>query len=144
MKDSDNAPTVSVPIRLDWSMLITPHEPKQEGGKDILDKLVWTNHEEYYKGISKLWLSKILREGSDGQTKFLVAKRYVLASIAGNRLDSMLYRCYNVILSLIYPKSTTGQWMSPTELNGIFSGKTITAWERPLHKREKVGLYLPA
>ena len=77
-----------IPIRADWSTYIESRasQPPAAGRIDsLMAHLKWTNHEEYDRGISRLWLKKIQSQGELGAAKLLIAERYVLACIAGNR-----------------------------------------------------------
>lgn len=51
----------------------------------LLEQLQWTNHEEYAKGISKVWMSRIRKEGDLGLAKLTVAQRYIIACVVSNR-----------------------------------------------------------
>jgi hypothetical protein len=55
-----------------------------------MEHLKWTNHEEYERGISKLWLKRIQNEGELGAAKLDAAERYVLACVVSNRLAFVL------------------------------------------------------
>lgn len=81
------ARTNALSIRADWSAYINEHISPSATVKllPLLEHLKWTNHEEYDRGISKLWLNKIQRDGELGTAKRVVAERYVLACIVGNR-----------------------------------------------------------
>lgn len=72
------APDSQMPTRMDWSGYI------QKKNCSIIDLVRWTNHEEYDRGISKIWLKKT-REKEDGETLRMVARRYVLACTMENR-----------------------------------------------------------
>jgi hypothetical protein len=83
----------SIPVRADWSAYIAHRLSTlalHDTPPSLLAHLKWTNHEEYNKGISKLWSKRILNEGSAGAAKMVVAERYVLACVVGNRYD---YEC---------------------------------------------------
>jgi hypothetical protein len=67
-----------MPTRMDWSGYIQKH------GCNVMDLVRWTNHEEYDRGISKIWLKKT-REEEDGETKRKVARRYILACTMEHR-----------------------------------------------------------
>lgn len=54
----------------------------------LLDHLAWTNHEEFDRGISRLWLKRIEAEGDVGVAKKVAAERYILASVVENRCAS--------------------------------------------------------
>ncbi|TFK73597.1 hypothetical protein BDN72DRAFT_893782 [Pluteus cervinus] len=125
----------STPLRTDWStflaqrLAMTSRGLGAEQGSfgsgprgSLLDSLSWTNHEEYHKGMSKLWLSKIQTEGDPGKAKFLVAQRYILACIVGN--------------------GVSGRWMSSTEMDQEYSGNPCQV-PGPKPKVTKVNLYLP-
>ncbi len=51
----------------------------------LLEHLQWTNHEEYAKGISKIWVARIRTEGDLGLAKLTVAQRYIIACVVSNR-----------------------------------------------------------
>lgn len=72
----------SSPLRADWSLYINTRTPDVS---NLLEHLVWTNHEEYEKGISRVWLKRIANEGEKGTFARLIAERYVLACVVGNR-----------------------------------------------------------
>lgn len=78
-----------IPVRADWSEYVSRclqsassativHEP-------LSRRLKWANHEEYEKGISRLWLKRIASEGPIGTAKRTVAERYVMACVVANR-----------------------------------------------------------
>jgi hypothetical protein len=76
------------PLRADWRAYIesqTSQPPTSGRTTPLMEHLKWTNHEEYERGISKLWLKRIRAEGELGTAKLLVAERYVLACVVGNR-----------------------------------------------------------
>lgn len=85
------------PLRADWtayihSRLSPSHEPPAPSSRDyhqapasLIERLKWTNHEEYERGISRLWLARIDKEGEMGLVKRTVAQRYVMACVVGNR-----------------------------------------------------------
>jgi hypothetical protein len=78
-----------LPLRADWWAYIESRisQPPTFGRTTpLIEHLKWTNHEEYERGISKLWLKKIRAEGELGTAKLLVAERYVLACVVSNRL----------------------------------------------------------
>jgi hypothetical protein len=79
----------SIPVRADWSdyiaMRLLPASSLDAPLLSLLEYLKWTNHEEYDRGISRLWLKRISSEGVLGVAKRRVAERYVLACVVGNR-----------------------------------------------------------
>ena len=80
-----------LPIRMDWSSYIQKRvrSTTDLSTVPLLGLLKWTNMEEYDKGISKLWLNRIKKEGKNGRVKKNTAERYVLASVMGNRFVSV-------------------------------------------------------
>ena len=75
-------------LRADWSAYIEGRASQSSTcGRTplIAERLKWTNHEEYERGISKLWMRRIQTEGELGVAKLHVAERYVLACVVGNR-----------------------------------------------------------
>lgn len=93
-------------VRPDWSAYIAhrqlPASAQDSPPLSLLAYLKWQNHEEYYRGISKLWLQRIASEGELGSVKRIVADRYVLACVFGNRLTKLYScsRCLNLIRTL--------------------------------------------
>ncbi len=73
-----------VTVRADWSQWIQEHLASTNH-RSLWDNLTWPNHEEYDKGISRLWLRNTEREGAIGEMKRIVARRYVMASLMANR-----------------------------------------------------------
>ena len=72
-------------LRVDRSTYISQRlENSAEPPKTLLEHLQWTNHEEYERGISKLWLSRIRDEAQLGTFKEVVARRYTIACIVSN------------------------------------------------------------
>ncbi|KAG6850059.1 hypothetical protein H0H93_001609, partial [Arthromyces matolae] len=69
------------PLRTDWSVYVNQHLTRARGVHlpSLMDRLRWVNYEEYYRGISKLWMSRSEREGEVGKAKRLVAERYVVS-----------------------------------------------------------------
>lgn len=77
-----------IPLRADWSAYIESRttQPSAAGRTpSLIEHLKWTNHEEYEQGISKLWLKRIQNESELGAAKLIVAERYILACVVGNR-----------------------------------------------------------
>lgn len=83
------APAYSLSLRVDWSEYIRyrylPSDFHESRPPSLLSHLKWTNTEEYEKGISKLWLSKISGEGNIGSYMKKVAERYIVSCVVGNR-----------------------------------------------------------
>ena len=87
----------SLNLRADWSSYIANLLEKNsvrsrpdaiQLSSTLLDRLQWTNHEEYDQGISKLWLARVKKEGDAGVARLTCAQRYVLACVVGNRYFS--------------------------------------------------------
>ena len=81
----------TVALRADWSAYIHKHSAQgPSSGSNapstlIMSHLKWANFEEYVYGISRLWLKRVAAEGELGKAKLVVARRYVLACVVGNR-----------------------------------------------------------
>jgi hypothetical protein len=83
--------------RADWTAYISKNKSEASNGEgfgqqSLFQSLRWPNHEEYTHGISKLWISRIDNEGEIGAYKLVVAKRYVLACVVGNRCVTEPYQ----------------------------------------------------
>ena len=88
--DDDNA--TSIPLRADWSDYISAYVEAPTSDRQLLSsRMKWANREDYDSGIAKLWLSRIGTEGQVGKAKRLVAERYVLACVVGNRCVTRIY-----------------------------------------------------
>ncbi|KAJ3519242.1 hypothetical protein NM688_g9329 [Phlebia brevispora] len=115
-------------LRADWSAYISKHVSPAQGAYTtastaILEHLKWENHEEYDKGISKLWSRNIICD-TLGEAKRAVAMRYILA--------------------------VSGQWKTATEMAQDFAGLPSRQLRASLVKVDgvqrdpPVNLYLPA
>ena len=96
-------PASALPIRADWSAYIHRCLGMPRGSSQtttILNQLKWANREEYERGISRLWLKRIEKEGDLGTAKGVVAERYVLACVVANRwaLHTFSWGCTDVHL----------------------------------------------
>lgn len=77
-----------LPLRADWSAYINTQSspsPVKAPTFSLMSQLKWINHEEYDKGISRVWLKRIQGDGELGAAKRAVAGRYVLACVVANR-----------------------------------------------------------
>lgn len=89
-----NAPSYSTldkvfTLRADWSEYIKyrslPIGFHGLSPPPLISYLKWPNAEEYEKGISKIWLTRISKEGTAGEHLKKIAERYILACVVGNR-----------------------------------------------------------
>lgn len=72
------------PVRSDWATFIAQNQGLEK--VSIVDKVKWTNHEEYDRGISRLWLRRL--GNKDDEMAIAVkalAIRYILSSVSANR-----------------------------------------------------------
>ena len=122
--------------RVDWSSYIS--QRISENVISLVDRLKWTNQEEYEKGISKHWLNRIREEGQVGEAKARVAEKYILACIVANRYS---FHSLGVINNL-RKHSISGKWMSSIEMAQEFAGLPSNGLERR-KAREDVQLYIP-
>ena len=114
----------SIPVRADWSEYIAirllPPSSLDSPSPPLLESLEWTNHEEYDKGISRHWLKTIGGEGELGSVKKMVAERYLLACVVGNRFAVSLREGRGSINNKM--TSVSGRWMSSTQMAQEFAG----------------------
>ncbi|RPD62799.1 hypothetical protein L227DRAFT_522666 [Lentinus tigrinus ALCF2SS1-6] len=119
--------SVSLPVRADWSAYIEQRREAPPGSTSpppLLAHLKWAGVEDYYQGISKLWLKKVVGEGRLGDRKRMVAERYVLACVVGNGIS--------------------GQWMTTNEMAQEFAGLPERVAAPPgRQKSSALNLYLP-
>lgn len=90
-----------IPTREDWSSYLSLRDGSESSLPPLFDLVRWQNGEEYQRGISKAWLSRI-RTDPTAESKLKVARRYVLANVVPNRYvmlgswinspDSLTYR----------------------------------------------------
>ncbi|KAJ4482205.1 hypothetical protein J3R30DRAFT_3457761 [Lentinula aciculospora] len=90
----------------------------------LMDQLSWTNHEEFTKGISNLWLRKVKIQQEVGAAKRKVAERYILASVVEN--------------------SVSGRYKTSTEMASDFAGAPTGLVNTGKKSQVKLNLYLPA
>ncbi|KAJ3910623.1 hypothetical protein F5879DRAFT_928273 [Lentinula edodes] len=89
----------------------------------LMDQLSCVNHEEFTKGISKLWLKKVQIQQEVGVAKRVVAERYILASVVEN--------------------SVSGRYKTSTEMAHDFAGVPTELCDGKKPK-VKLNLFLPA
>jgi len=70
-------------IRVDWAGYLAGDA--RQATPRLLDRLSWTNHEEYDRGISKIWLKRLQGEVDQGFARRRIAERYITASVVANR-----------------------------------------------------------
>lgn len=82
----------ALPIRADWSNYISSRlksssslSGAQPSGLPLLASLRWADHGEYEHGISRHWLRRTESMDEEGIALRIVAERYVLACVVGNR-----------------------------------------------------------
>ncbi|PCH39764.1 hypothetical protein WOLCODRAFT_67849 [Wolfiporia cocos MD-104 SS10] len=126
-KQHDQSNINTYPARADWSAYIAENMPSSTVTHSCarLNELVkWPNHEEYERGISRLWLNRVSGEGKLGEVKRAVAERYVFACLVAN--------------------SISGRWMSATSMAQEFAGMpSRTDATASRMKPPSVKLYLP-
>ncbi|TFK87618.1 hypothetical protein K466DRAFT_645800 [Polyporus arcularius HHB13444] len=118
--------SVSVPVRADWSAYIERRRaaPQGDSTPPLLGHLKWACVEDYDQGVSKLWLKKVAGDGAAGDSKRMVAERYVLACVIGNGIS--------------------GQWMTANEMAQEFAGLPERVAAPPgRQKSSALNLYLP-
>jgi hypothetical protein len=88
----DNQATLdrNISLRSDWSQYIARRMDPTALAKlpSLMEHLTWPNHEDFYRGISKHFLKKINQDDPVlANLKRIVAERYVLACVVGNRYE---------------------------------------------------------
>lgn len=77
---------LTLPLRADWSAYVDSQINTIGNERlSLLSQLKWTHFAEYERGISRLWLARMAKEGEEGTEKRRVAERYVFASVIANR-----------------------------------------------------------
>lgn len=129
----------ALPVRADWSAYIEQRASVHSSESTLVGHICWTNHEEYDRGISRHWLKRMRREGKIGAALEVIAGRYVLACVVGNRCGFSWW----LFLSLIAIGSVSGRWKSSSEMAQDFSGLP-GAGLKINAKNQRVNLFLPA
>lgn len=139
----ESSDVCSMPMRADWSCYISAHLKSPVKGEGLMSsRLKWANHEEYERGIAKVWLARTKSEGTTGDAKRVVAGRYVLACVVGNRsvLGSIYAQCGYAEVGC----SVSGQWKSASEMAQDFGGLVSrTHTVQVSSKAPAVNLFLP-
>lgn len=132
-----------VTARADWSQWIQEHVASANR-QSLWDSLTWPNHEEYDKGISRLWLRRTEREGAIGEMKRIVARRYVMASLTANRYLVIFLACDLSLLTWKYfISSVSGRWMSSSDMSHEFKGRLLTGYcPQPSHANRAKEIHL--
>ncbi|KLO12214.1 hypothetical protein SCHPADRAFT_875780 [Schizopora paradoxa] len=127
--DHDESTRSNQNLRVDWSDYVQsrllPAGFHSSPPVPLRSHLKWTNAEEYDKGISKLWLKRIEKEGALGLYKRKLAERYVMACVVSN--------------------GVSGEWMSANRMQQEFAGGAMVH-DHSARKQEKVrvNLFLPS
>ncbi|KAI0324900.1 hypothetical protein GY45DRAFT_1288163 [Cubamyces sp. BRFM 1775] len=122
--DESAEDTAAIPLRADWSAYIVQRSALSPDDAPLLSHLKWSCHEEYDKGMSRLWLQRIAQEGEVGLVKRIVAERYILACVVSNGIS--------------------GQWMTAHAMAQDFAGLPSRTGPGMENKKAKaVNLYLP-
>lgn len=89
---STSTETEALPIRADWSNYLSSRllwssslSGAQPSSLPLLASLRWADHGEYEHGISRHWLKRTESMSDEGVALKIVAERYVLACVVGNR-----------------------------------------------------------
>ncbi|KAF9468607.1 hypothetical protein BDZ94DRAFT_1245823 [Collybia nuda] len=119
----EDSPPGLLPIRADWSAYINAQSSLSSPiNVSLMSHLKWTNHEEYDRGLSRVWLKRAQGEGVLGEIKRVVAERYVLACVVAN--------------------SVSGPWMTSLDMAQAFNGMAPCLPE--ITQSMRVQLFLPA
>jgi hypothetical protein len=110
-------------LRADWSEYVVERlNQKDFQPPSLMERLVWTNHEEYERGISKLWLKTVSKDVELGIAKRLIAQRYILACVVANRWAVSFIS--NAVLLWLFIESSQYQW----EVDVVYRNGTKFRW----------------
>ena len=130
-------------LRADWTTYIQQQVSNHRQGnavQSLLSHLKWANYEEYNRGISKLWLTRIASESLLGLAKKVVAERYVLACVVDNRCVDICFWASRIDFGV----SISGKWMSAVQMAQEFAGMPSRTDSTNLKTKEaNLGLFLP-
>lgn len=107
---------IEAPLRADWSAYIEQRASASQTSEcsSLMDHVKWANYEEYDRGISRLWLNRIVKEGEMGAAKRQVAVRYIIACVVGNRFVSHSRQVR--VTDHVSFDSVSGTWMSVNDM----------------------------
>ena len=71
-------------VRLDWAGYIEQRKANPNTSP-LCDAMRWADHAEFDRGISRHWLSRMAQMGEQGLALRMIAERYTLACVVGNR-----------------------------------------------------------
>ncbi|KAI0693960.1 hypothetical protein BC835DRAFT_1039478 [Cytidiella melzeri] len=126
-QDNEDQEANTLALRVDWSSYLSKcMQAVDLQPVSLLSQLKWAHHAEYDRGLSRLWLTRISKEGEAGIQKRRVAERYVLACVVAN--------------------SVSGTWMSTVDMAQEFAGmpSRYGLSTSRTHAQDTVSLYLPA
>jgi hypothetical protein len=72
-------------MRLDWAGYIEHRKANPDNTSPLCDAMRWADHAEFDRGISRHWLSRTTQMGEQGAALRMIAERYTLACVVGNR-----------------------------------------------------------
>ena len=72
-------------VRLDWAGYIEQRKANPDITSPLCDAMRWADHAEFDRGISRHWLSRTAQMGERGAALRMIAERYTLACVVGNR-----------------------------------------------------------
>jgi hypothetical protein len=72
-------------VRLDWARYIEQRKANPDNTSPLCDAMRWADHAEFDRGISRHWLSRTAQIGEQGAALRVIAERYTLACVVGNR-----------------------------------------------------------
>jgi hypothetical protein len=72
-------------MRLDWAGYIEQRKANPDNTSPLCDAMRWADHAEFDRGISRHWLSRTAQMGEQGAALRVIAERYTLACVVGNR-----------------------------------------------------------
>ncbi|KAI0662275.1 hypothetical protein C8Q70DRAFT_910108 [Cubamyces menziesii] len=124
LRDEHVQNIATIPLRADWFAYVAERSARSSDDASLLSRLKWSCHEEYDRGMSRLWLKRIAQEGEVGLVKRSVAERYILACVVSN--------------------SISGPWMTAHAMAQDFAGlASRTGLAKENKKAKAVNLYLP-
>lgn len=133
-----SGPSPLTELRFDWTYFL---DMQEQIGVRILDRVRWSNAEDYQYGISRHWLKPRLKDDASELQKAerIVAERYVLASVAANRF-ALIPSCTSMMLK--FSNSLSGRYQTAMEMAQEFNGVVATEPKMRL-KNPHASLYVP-
>jgi hypothetical protein len=139
--------TGDLPLRTDWAAYTASANDVTGADATLLDHLKWAHNAEYDRGMSKLWLSRVNKEGIVGLEKRRIAERYLLACVIANRCVPRFVGPTPMLSAFVFEGkcslSVSGPWRTAVQMSQEFAGLPERMEFKHQAGGERIRLFLP-